>query len=367
MKKPIDVSSRVMSRIKQDNIQIRPRRYFVMQRTLKVTALCLLGLLFVACVAALTYSLKNNAFSEYLHFGKFGFNQAVRSLPWAAIVITGSLVVALLSKIRKVPHKQLFAIAPGLAALVLLFGVGISLAWLPGTGSMARNVSIVLRNGEESVVLSGQVEETIGNSLKLKLTNGKIVTIILSNSVLTSGGKPLKGAKVMVLGNQKGNIITASIIKLLEQPPMARVELLPSEVPKPAETPVPAPQTPVVTAPKPVPTVPKAQAPASTPVPATRTITITSVSGPYVNGTTTKYLVSWTANFASAQGYKLVWNPSPNPVYPGSPYYFYSTPDSSSGSGYVKGTTGSGTHYVRVCEYLGGTCGLYSNETSVTF
>lgn len=77
----------------------------------------------------------------------------------------------------------------------------------------------------------------------------------------------------------------------------------------------------------------------------------------------TKVPISWTANFTSEKGYKLVWSTTPNPTYPGSDYQ-YIDKASASGTGYVKGTSGT-VLYVRVCEYLGGSCGAYSNQLVV--
>jgi hypothetical protein len=80
-----------------------------------------------------------------------------------------------------------------------------------------------------------------------------------------------------------------------------------------------------------------------------------------------KYQFSWTATgFSSPIGYKLVWSASPNPTYPGSDYFYYST-GGTSGSGYVKNNLGNTTYYVRVCEYLGGSCGRYSNQVTINF
>lgn len=100
--------------------------------------------------------------------------------------------------------------------------------------------------------------------------------------------------------------------------------------------------------------------------------TTAPTSGKYINisaGAVVQYdgkakvPISWSSSFASEKGYKLVWSTSPAPVYPGSSYGYYSEPVTS-GSGYVKGTPGS-VVYVRVCEYLGGACGVYSNQLTI--
>ncbi|MFH1766488.1 MAG: FecR domain-containing protein [Patescibacteria group bacterium] len=78
--------------------------------------------------------------------------------------------------------------------------------------------------------------------------------------------------------------------------------------------------------------------------------------------------VSWTTTGESAEGYKLVWSKEQNPTYPlrsGDQYKYYSDPATRNGA--VHAFDGGGTYYIRVCEYLGGECGLYSNQVSATF
>lgn len=77
--------------------------------------------------------------------------------------------------------------------------------------------------------------------------------------------------------------------------------------------------------------------------------------------------VSWAVDGYSASGYKVVWSKTAEPVYPnraGDEYLYYSDPTVLSAE--LNAFDGDGTYYVRVCEYLGGACGLYSNEISVS-
>lgn len=76
--------------------------------------------------------------------------------------------------------------------------------------------------------------------------------------------------------------------------------------------------------------------------------------------------ITWKVEGYSAQGYKVVWSKNENPTYPtrdGDQYHYYSDPNKLSDS--VDAFAGSGTYYVRVCEYLGGKCGVYSNQIAV--
>ncbi len=77
--------------------------------------------------------------------------------------------------------------------------------------------------------------------------------------------------------------------------------------------------------------------------------------------------VKWSVDGVSNQGFKVVWSKNENPTYPlreGDKYNYYS--DKNVTSDVVTPFKGAGTYYVRVCEYLGGKCGVYSNQVKVT-
>jgi hypothetical protein len=78
--------------------------------------------------------------------------------------------------------------------------------------------------------------------------------------------------------------------------------------------------------------------------------------------------ISWSAEGESPKGYKIVWSTNSNPEYPtrdGDKFEYLSDPEASSGS--IDAFDGDGTYYIRVCEYLGGECGVYSNQVQATF
>ncbi|MEK7103182.1 MAG: hypothetical protein AAB870_02450 [Patescibacteria group bacterium] len=85
-------------------------------------------------------------------------------------------------------------------------------------------------------------------------------------------------------------------------------------------------------------------------------ISLKVIEGPYV---------SWTTQGQSASGFKVVWSKNTAPVYPNRDsdrYHYLSDPNASKDK--LEAFSGEGTYYVRVCEYLGGRCGTYSNEVS---
>lgn len=77
-------------------------------------------------------------------------------------------------------------------------------------------------------------------------------------------------------------------------------------------------------------------------------------------------VISWRSNGMSKYGYKVVWSKTESPVYPpkdNTRAQFYEA--SASRAEWLDAFDKTGTYYVRVCEYLNGTCGVYSNEVKV--
>ncbi len=76
--------------------------------------------------------------------------------------------------------------------------------------------------------------------------------------------------------------------------------------------------------------------------------------------------ITWSTDGTSAKGFKIVWSKTSGPTYPtrkGSDKYYYKS-DPSTDSTDIYAFDGTGKYYVRVCEYLGGACGTYSNEVT---
>lgn len=76
--------------------------------------------------------------------------------------------------------------------------------------------------------------------------------------------------------------------------------------------------------------------------------------------------ISWSVDGYSDKGFKVVWSKTAAPEYPSRStdrYHYYDSPAKTTDA--VDAFDGAGTYYVRVCEYLGGSCGVYSNEIPV--
>lgn len=78
-------------------------------------------------------------------------------------------------------------------------------------------------------------------------------------------------------------------------------------------------------------------------------------------------VVNWTVDGISDQGFKVVWSKNTGPTYPtrdGDKYSYLSSSEARTVT--LDAFDGDGDYYVRVCEYLGGKCGKYSNEAIVS-
>ena len=76
--------------------------------------------------------------------------------------------------------------------------------------------------------------------------------------------------------------------------------------------------------------------------------------------------ISWKVDGYSNNGFKIIWSKNIGPTYPtrdGDKYIYLSDPNSASTT--LEAFSGEGTYSVRVCEYLGGKCGVYSNEINL--
>lgn len=87
------------------------------------------------------------------------------------------------------------------------------------------------------------------------------------------------------------------------------------------------------------------------------------------NASTSK--VSWSTDGNSASGFKVVWSQVSGPTYPtrsSDQYQYFSNSDANTSNvldAFGCENPDGCTYYVRVCEYLGGKCGVYSNEVTI--
>lgn len=361
----IDITDKVMDQIKSENIDMRPKGYFAALRGVQDVALASAAILLILSVSAVAYAISNNTYKEYLAYGRHGLIILVSTLPWFGLMLVVGLTAFVAYTLYKTPRFKVSwrQVVPSIAVL-LLVGIVVGKSLNPHSSSSLL-ASAAYLTAPQPIRISGTVVRTSNTEIITKTSGGDTKTIRLVNCLGDSGMEP--GDTVEILGTKSTNSINAKLCKITKK--ATKTEHSKQESPK-IETPT---QQVEEVKSAPVPTTksaPAASPNSTTTVPSPPTISLSlspnTVLGWICSGTC-KYQFSWSATgFSSPMGYKLVWSSSPNPTYPGSDYYYYST-GGTNGSGYIKNNLGNTTYYVRVCEYLGGSCGRYSNQVVINY
>ncbi len=93
---------------------------------------------------------------------------------------------------------------------------------------------------------------------------------------------------------------------------------------------------------------------------------VTGISLTAVKGDSGKAVLEWSVTGTSSLGFKIVWSGNSDPTYPtreGDQFHYLSDPSVRRDE--ITGLETGKTYYFRVCEYLGGSCGTYSNQVSL--
>jgi len=93
---------------------------------------------------------------------------------------------------------------------------------------------------------------------------------------------------------------------------------------------------------------------------------VSKISLTAVKNESGKVILEWSPTGTSALGFKTVWSRNSDPTYPtrdGDQFHYLSDPSARRDE--ITGLESGKTYYFRVCEYLGGSCGTYSNQISL--
>lgn len=365
-----------MAQIKAEDITVRPRWQFGLIRVAKIAAISILALVIIMSVAAITYTLKTDMFKDYLAMGKTGVIDFAKAIPWAALLAIGlaSATMIWLSKKNLLKQNLSWAAVVGSLLIITVIGVGFGLKSSGSANSLPSKLANSYRGGSQPQKLLGTVVGFDGETIVVKGNDGVEYKARYKNGTQFINGNPEIGDKVLILGFEKYGIVTVEAIKLEQRSEATKSEnptlpLQPEDKPLVEETQVTKETT--TTQPKPATTTTPTAEPTPVPAPFVKTITITSISSMYSNPPNYKYQISWSTNFSSPLGYKLVWAVAPGiPTYPlgANQNYYYDS--ASNGWGFVRNnlSPASGVYNVRVCEYLGGTCSsVYSTTVQVSF
>lgn len=258
-----------MSQIDSGEVKMRPKSYFVFKKWAKIAGVGLIILMILVAVFYSVVVIQNGVFKEYLEFGKQGSGIYWSSLPWGAIIISVLLTIAVSLGIYLIQQKKQFVptLVGSFVAVALVAAVIFRIGPDPNTSALAR--AVVGVDGYPTKI-AGTVEEKSGDTIKVKSSDGKIITIKINSSTL--GNKEFElGDEVLVLGNEQNGSVNANAIKTTKkaekkvvevkqaEPTKTEPEEKPAEETKPEQKPtatapiVTTPTTPT-TPPPPVPT-----------------------------------------------------------------------------------------------------------------
>ncbi len=370
MKQPmqIDIASAVVQQIKDENIPMRSRVSYALERIAKVATISLLVLIAIISVASLVYSVNNQLFREYLEFGRAGIIRLSGNVPWLSVAI---IVIALASTyllVKNLSHTYKNRLIVSFAVLLLVFGVGGIYGLNATATSRVSKLANTFRLGNVPERAVGTVIEVNSNFIIVANPSGN-QKIIISKSTLFKGDRPQVGDSVLVLINKNNNQLNAQAIKIIDKIQKPAGNQI--DTPKPVEPIQDQPTTEQPTALIPVQksvttatstdTTIASPAPAPTPPPSDMTINI------YNSGA----LFKWKTTYVYDGGYKLVWSKNAYPTYPGrnaqDTYFYNSNPVANPQSYTINAFDGPGLYYVRVCGLdAGHTCIQYSTQLTVT-
>lgn len=370
----VDITKKVLDKIQSDKIQIKPRWQFVLARVALFSFVSVLAFYLFLVTGGLAFISKNQIFFDYLSLGAKGIMSFFASLPWLALIMFMGIATLIVMMIKNFEFIYKHRYVPMALMLVFLVFGGVAFG-MSGKGSdsiQAKIADAIRFNKAKPTQVSGKVYQVDEKALIIVNDKNNKISINISSSTYYKNGNPEVGDKILVIGKMTDDKIDADIVKIIKkadkqaeqkgevksektenkvQEDQPKTESTNNEQPKKnSSSPAPAPS------PSPTPT--------PTPPPVGNSITITGTTPLPDSVSPTKFLVSWTANY-SASAFKLVWSTSPNPTYPTSHNQWAA--GGTSGSAKVIKDMGPGTYYVRVCEYNGGVCGIYSNPVTVIF
>lgn len=370
----VDITKKVLDKIQSDKIQIKPRWQFVLARVALISFVSVLAFYLFLVTGGLAFISKNQIFFDYLSLGAKGIMSFFASLPWLALIMFMGIATLIVIMIKNFEFIYKHRYVPMALMLVFLVFGGVAFG-MSGKGSdsiQAKIADAIRFNEAKPTQVSGKVYQVDEKALIIVNDKNNKISINISSSTYYKNGNPEVGDKILVIGKMTDNKIDADIVKIIKkadkqaeqkgevksektenkaQEDQPKTESTNNEQPKNnSSSPAPAPS------PSPTPT------PIPTPVP-TKSITITTPSG---TTTSTKYSVTWTANY-SAEAFKLVWSETPNPVYPPNLNNQWVAGGTGGSAKVILKDSAPVKYYVRVCEYSGGGCSNYSNPIEVTF
>lgn len=229
----IDISKKIMEKIKSNGIKMKSRWIFYMQALGLRSGFVLMLLILAFLMNILLYILKQNGALEFLDFGISGLNIVLANIPYDLIfLIFCFLIIAnVIIKRFEIDHKiyfygfSIFAVLVSVLCGVAIFATGINDAIREKISQNKKTVPIVNNfygakrlemNDDNSLI--GQIVQfkVIQEPFIIITKNGEIVTVVFDQKTAAPVFSPITvGQMIKAIGQRQQNNFTAQQIKLI--------------------------------------------------------------------------------------------------------------------------------------------------------
>ena len=207
------MENKIIEKLKNEEIKMRPRSYFILRSLLFVLGTIFVFLLSFFLVSLIIFILRFNGSSLLPKFGFRGIGILLTSFPWL-LAITALLFIVVLEVFAKhykfIYQKPLLYSVVGITIIVLLGGL--LFMKIPLHGKVLENKTISSLYGKENLRNSqtGQVLKITETGFIIKSKDGKIFT------VKTEVENIKEGDWVIVIGEKENDLINARGVKKIE-------------------------------------------------------------------------------------------------------------------------------------------------------
>lgn len=220
---------KVLNEIKNDQIKMRPRVYFVLKGILVIFGIFLVAFFTLYLISFILFALRASGVWYLSSFGFYGFRTSFVLLPWLLILIAIILLIILEILVKHFSfayHRPILYSILGIIIFTLLGSFIIDKTQfhprlfqkaqeerLPIMGKFYRDLGIE----KDHNVCRGIVLEITNNSFQIKTPRGKVLDVnITSKTQFPDGIDIRKDDIVIVLGERDNNKIQAIGIRKID-------------------------------------------------------------------------------------------------------------------------------------------------------
>ena len=222
-------AKKVLGKIKNDQIKMRSKKYFILKSVLIILSVFLVSFFIIYLTSLILFALRASG-AWYLHgFGFYGLGTSFILLPWFLMIIAIVLLVVLEILVKHFSfayHRPILYSILGITILTILGSFIIDKTQfhsclfqkaqeekLPLMGGFYRGLGAE----KDHNVCRGIVLKIINNSFQIKTPGGKVLNVsITSETQFPDGADIKKDDVVIVLGERDDNEIQAVGIRKID-------------------------------------------------------------------------------------------------------------------------------------------------------